>query len=77
MFSEVITDGRYGWATECEKAFGTYPVPIVHEWNTIAQLDVVDWGRNPAAAEFGRYGMLNVHYGKAKRGQPPRRRNVA
>ena len=26
--------------------------------------------------QFGRYGMLNVRYGKAKRGQPPRRRNV-
>lgn len=42
-----------------------------------SKLDLVDWGRNPAAAEFGRYGMLNVRYGKAKRGQPPRRRNVA
>src|SRR6266498_3690676 len=142
LFSEFLTDGRYGWATECEKAFGTFPVPIVHEWNTIAhlndyegdpearpftreelqrfldyageqveravkakrkgalaayrdatvfkviygwglrrtetaKLDLADWGRNPAAAEFGRYGMLNVRYGKAKRGQPPRRRNVA
>jgi len=38
---------------------------------------VADFGRNPAAPEFGRYGMLNVRYGKAKRGQPPRRRNVA
>lgn len=42
-----------------------------------SKLDVVDFGRNPAAPEFGRYGMLNVRYGKAKRGQPPRRRNVA
>jgi site-specific recombinase XerD len=42
-----------------------------------SKLDVVDWGRNPAAPEFGWYGMLNVRYGKAKRGQPPRRRNVA
>jgi site-specific recombinase XerD len=42
-----------------------------------AKLDLADWGRNPAAPEFGRYGMLNVRYGKAKRGQPPRRRNVA
>jgi len=42
-----------------------------------SKLDLADWGRNPAAAEFGRYGMLNVRYGKAKRGQPPRRRNVA
>lgn len=42
-----------------------------------SKLDVVDFGRNPAAPEFGSYGMLNVRYGKAKRGQPPRRRNVA
>jgi site-specific recombinase XerD len=42
-----------------------------------ARLDVTDWGRNPAAPEFGRFGMLHVRYGKAKRGQPPRRRNVA
>src|SRR4051794_6579694 len=42
-----------------------------------SKLDLVDWGRNPAAPEFGRYGVLNVRYGKAKRGQPPRRRNVA
>jgi site-specific recombinase XerD len=42
----------------------------------ILKLDVADWGRNPAAPEFGRYGMLHVRYGKAVRGQPPRRRNV-
>jgi integrase/recombinase XerC len=42
-----------------------------------SKLDAPDFGRNPAAPEFGRYGMLNVRYGKAKRGQPPRRRNVA
>ncbi len=142
LFSEYLTDGRYGWAVECEEAFGTYPVAICHEWNTIAhlndyegnpearpftraelqrfldyadeqveravkarrkgalaayrdatlfkviygwglrrtetsKLDLVDWGRNPAAAEFGRFGMLHVRYGKAVRGQPPRRRNVA
>jgi len=141
LFSEYATDGRYGWAVECEKAFGTFPVAICHEWNTIAhlnayegnpearpftreelqqfldyaddqveravragrkgalaayrdatmfkvlyawglrrtecsKLDLVDFGRNPAAAEFGRFGMLHVRYGKAVRGQPPRRRNV-
>jgi integrase/recombinase XerC len=41
-----------------------------------SKLDLVDFGRNPAAAQFGRFGTLNVRYGKAKRGQPPRRRNV-
>ncbi len=42
-----------------------------------SKLDLADWGRSPAAPEFGRFGMLNVRYGKAKKGQPPRRRNVA
>ncbi|MEU8265035.1 hypothetical protein AB0C02_31055 [Micromonospora sp. NPDC048999] len=41
-----------------------------------SKLDVADWGRNPAAPEFGRYGMLHVRYGKAGRGQPLRQRNV-
>ncbi len=141
LFTEFLIDGRYGWAAECEKAFGTHPVPICHEWNTIAhlnsyegrpearpftrdeiqrfldyaddqvdravrakrkgalaayrdatlfkviygwglrrtetaKLDLVDFGRNPKAPQFGRFGMLNVRYGKAKKGQPPRRRNV-
>ncbi len=41
-----------------------------------SELDVADWGRNPAAPELGQYGMLHVRFGKAVRGQPPRRRNV-
>ena len=133
MFTEFLTDGRYGWAVACEQAFGPgkHPVAICHEWNTIAhlndyegspearpftraelqrfldyadeqveravrakrkgalaayrdatlfkvvygwglrrtetsKLDLADFGRNPAALEFGRYGMLSVRYGKAK-----------
>ena len=144
LFSEYLCDGRYGWAAACEKEFGhgSHPVPVCHEWNTIAhlygyegnpearpftreelqrfldyaddqvdravhakrkgalaayrdatlfkviygwglrrtetsKLDIADWGRNASAPEFGQYGMLHVRYGKAKRGQPPRRRNVA
>lgn len=54
---------------------------VIYGWELrrteTAKLDLVDFGRNPAAPEFGSYGMLNVRYGKAKRGQPPRRRNVA
>src|ERR1035437_3723244 len=38
LFSEYLTDGRYGWAAACQEAFGTFPVPICHEWNTIAHL---------------------------------------
>ena len=144
LFSEFLTDPRYGWGPACEEIFGAgvHPVAICHEWNTIAhlndyegdpearpfsreemqafldyaddqvdraidtgrkgvlaayrdatifkvmygwglrrtetsKLDLVDWGRNPAAPELGRYGTVHVRYGKAKRGQPPRRRNVA
>jgi integrase/recombinase XerC len=142
LFSEFVADRRYGWASACEEAFGTFPVAVCHEWNTVshlsdyegdpgrrpmtreelqrffdyaddqvdravrtrrkgvlaayrdatlfkvvygwglrrtevAMLDEVDFGRNPAAPEFDRFGMLNVRYGKAMRGQAPRRRNVA
>ncbi len=144
LFSEYLTDPRYGWGTSCEEAFGigVHPVAICHEWNTIshlndyegdpearpftreelqrffdhaddqveralagkrkgalaayrdatlfkvlygwglrrteaAKLDLLDWGRNPAAPEFGRFGTCHVRHGKATRGSPPRRRNVA
>jgi integrase/recombinase XerC len=54
---------------------------VIYGWGLrrteASRLDMTDWGRNPAAPEFGRFGTLHVRYGKAKRGQPPRRRNVA
>jgi integrase/recombinase XerC len=53
---------------------------VIYGWGLrrteTAKLDVADFGRNPRAPQSGRYGTLNVRYGKAKRGQPPRRRNV-
>jgi site-specific recombinase XerD len=53
---------------------------VIYGWGLrrteTSKLDVVDFGRNPKAPQFGRYGTLNVRYGKAKKGQPPRRRNV-
>jgi integrase len=42
-----------------------------------AMLDTADFSTNPAAPELGRFGMLSVRWGKAMRGSPPRRRNVA
>jgi integrase/recombinase XerC len=54
---------------------------VIYGWGLrrteTSKLDVVDFGRNPSAPAFSRYGLLNVRYGKAKRGQPARRRNVA
>jgi integrase/recombinase XerC len=50
---------------------------VIYAWGLrrteTAKLDLADWGRNPAAPEFGRFGMLHVRYGKAVRRQPPRR----
>ena len=42
---------------------------VIYGWGLrrteASKLDVADWGRNPAAPEFGRFGMLHVRYGKA------------
>jgi integrase/recombinase XerC len=52
LFSEYLTDARYGWAVACEEAFGTFPVPICHGWNTIAHLN--DYEGNPEARPLSR-----------------------
>lgn len=142
LFGDFLTSPAYGWAAECEARFGTHPVQICHEWNTVAhlteyegrgerrpftreelqrffdfcddrveqavragrkgalaayrdatvfkvlygwglrrtegcRLDLVDFHRNAAAAELGRFGMLQVRWAKRSRGSAPRRRNVA
>ena len=52
LFSEYLTDGRYGWAAACQEAFGTFPVPICHEWNTIAHLS--EYEGSPEARPLSR-----------------------
>lgn len=37
-FCSYILDGRYGWAGECERRFGTFPQQICHDWNTVRHL---------------------------------------
>ncbi|CCH79927.1 Integrase family protein [Nostocoides japonicum T1-X7] len=44
--------------------------------NETRMLDLTDFSANPHAPEFGSYGVLNVRYGKAQRGSPPKRRSV-
>jgi site-specific recombinase XerD len=41
-----------------------------------SKLDVTDWYRNPKAPELGRFGSLEVRWGKASKGSPPKRRTV-
>ncbi len=38
LFMEFACDARYGWVDECERRFGTHPVQICHDWNTVAHL---------------------------------------
>jgi integrase/recombinase XerC len=49
LFLGFVTDARYGWAAECESRFGTHPVQICHEWNTLAHRDEFEGrpGRRP------------------------------
>jgi site-specific recombinase XerD len=41
-----------------------------------AMLDVVDFRRNARVAKYGTFGSVQVRYGKASRGSPPKRRTV-
>jgi site-specific recombinase XerD len=44
--------------------------------NEVRHLRTFDFERNPHAREFGRYGALEVRYGKAHKGSAPKRRTV-
>ena len=35
LFFDYICDPRYGWPAECDRRFGTFPVRVCHEWNTV------------------------------------------
>lgn len=69
--------GRKGAVTAYRDA--TLP-KVLYAWglraNEAAQLDVTDFYRNPHVPQFGGYGMLQVRFGKASRGGPPKRRSV-
>ena len=41
-----------------------------------ALLDVADFRRNPRVPAYGTFGSVQVRFGKASRGSPPRRRTV-
>jgi site-specific recombinase XerD len=44
--------------------------------NETRMLDTADFSANPHGPEFGDYGVLDVRYGKAMKGSPPKRRSV-
>ena len=70
--------GRKGWLAAFRD---TTLFKVTYAWGLrrreVAMLDVTDFSTNPAVPELGRFGTLAVRYGKAMRGSPPRRRQVA
>lgn len=44
--------------------------------NEVRSLELVDFATNPAARQFGDFGIIYVRFGKAMKGSPPKRRSV-
>ena len=74
----VRAAGRKGWLAAFRDAT---LFKVTYAWGLrrreSAMLDVADFSTNPAVPQLGRFGTLAVRYGKAMRGSPPRRRQVA
>ncbi|MEC4616446.1 MULTISPECIES: tyrosine-type recombinase/integrase [Tsukamurella] len=53
---------------------------VAYAWglrrNEARMLDLSDFGPNPRAPQFGRFGLCYVRYGKPSKGSPPKRRGV-
>jgi site-specific recombinase XerD len=69
--------GRKGWAPAFRDAT-LFKVAYAFglRRNETRMLDEVDFSANPHGPEFGEYGVLDVRFGKAKKGSPPKRRSV-
>jgi len=52
QFCDYLVDARYGWSQECWDRFGSHPVQVCHEWNTVAH--VVEAEARPAVRPLTR-----------------------
>ena len=73
----IAASARKGWLPAYRDAV-MFKVAYSYglRFNELRHLQTVDCSRNPHAPEFGRYGLVHVRYGKAKKGSPPKRRSV-
>ncbi|CAM5324551.1 hypothetical protein SCHAM137S_02045 [Streptomyces chartreusis] len=55
-FCHFVTDPLYDWAAMCEERFGTHPVQVVHEWNTVVHVQ-----DNEADAKKGAFTKAELH----------------
>lgn len=53
---------------------------VIYGWGLrrteTSKLDATDWYRSPQAPELGKFGKLEVRWGKSSKGSPPKRRTV-
>ncbi|RUQ09850.1 MULTISPECIES: tyrosine-type recombinase/integrase [unclassified Curtobacterium] len=69
--------GRKGWMTAFRDATVLKTAYMFGlRINEVRHLQTVDFTRNPYAPEFGKYGHLNVRFGKAMKGSGYKQRNV-
>jgi integrase/recombinase XerD len=75
--SVIAALGRKGWLPAYRDA-AMFKLAYSYglRFNELRHLQTVDFARNPHAREFGRYGLVHVRYGKAKKGSPHKRRSV-
>lgn len=52
LFCDYLTDYRYRWADRCMELFGTHPIQVCHEWNTV--IHTSDHEARPAVRPLSR-----------------------
>lgn len=52
LFCDYICSSHYEWTDQCERRFGTHPVQICHEWNTVRH--VLDYEGRPGRRALSR-----------------------
>ena len=73
----VRANGRKGWVPAFRDAT---MLKVIYGWGLrrreLLMLEDHDFAANPHGAEFGRFGVCQVRWGKAAKGSEPRRRGV-
>lgn len=52
LFCDYLIDPRYGWGEVCIERFGTHPVQVFHEWNTVRH--TAEFEGDPLVRPFSR-----------------------
>jgi site-specific recombinase XerD len=66
LFVEFVTDLRYGWPALRNAALLKTVYAFGLRRREASMLDVAEWRRNPRAGNYGRFGAVQVRYGKSR-----------